>query len=205
MAHCHTPARRLPPLGRTSPPTVAAAAVSLLQDAASLAQLKADGNSHFAKKEYDTAIACYDKALGMVPADAADAALLHSNKAACHMMHKRCVAGWMGAWEGRRAELATHRSACTCACSPPALTPRRLCPPCPPSPGAASRRPCPSAPPRSMGSPTFSRRWCAVQRRWSSWASTRWAGSWGDFTCGMDGARMTVEQLGRHRVDGLVG
>ncbi|PSC77038.1 Tetratricopeptide repeat 1 [Micractinium conductrix] len=67
----------------------AAAAALSAEDAASLAQLKADGNSHFAKKEYDTAIACYDKALGMVPADAADAALLHSNKAACHMMHKR--------------------------------------------------------------------------------------------------------------------
>lgn len=57
----------------------------------SLAQLKSDGNSHFAKKEYDAALAAYDKALGMVPADAADAALLHSNKAACHMMQKRCV------------------------------------------------------------------------------------------------------------------
>ncbi|KAI7841257.1 hypothetical protein COHA_005030 [Chlorella ohadii] len=55
----------------------------------SLAQLKSDGNSHFAKKEYDAALAAYDKALGMVPADAADAALLHSNKAACHMMQKR--------------------------------------------------------------------------------------------------------------------
>lgn len=57
--------------------------------AASLAQLKADGNSHFAKKEYDAAMACYDKALELVPASAPDAALLHSNKAACHMMHKR--------------------------------------------------------------------------------------------------------------------
>ncbi|PRW59699.1 Tetratricopeptide repeat 1 [Chlorella sorokiniana] len=55
----------------------------------SLAQLKSDGNSHFAKKEYDAALTAYDKALGMVPADAADAALLHSNKAACHMMQKR--------------------------------------------------------------------------------------------------------------------
>lgn len=62
-----------------------------VQAAASLAQLKADGNSHFAKKEYDAAMACYDKALGLVPATAPDAALLHSNKAACHMMHKRCA------------------------------------------------------------------------------------------------------------------
>lgn len=62
-----------------------------LQAAASLAQLKADGNSHFAKKEYDAAMACYDKALELVPASAPDAALLHSNKAACHMMHKRCA------------------------------------------------------------------------------------------------------------------
>jgi tetratricopeptide (TPR) repeat protein len=60
-----------------------------VQSAESLAQLKADGNSHFAKKEYDAAIQCYDKALQLVPADAADAALLHSNKAACHMMHKK--------------------------------------------------------------------------------------------------------------------
>ncbi len=66
----------------------------------SLAQLKSDGNSHFAKKEYDAALAAYDKALGMVPADAADAALLHSNKAACHMMQKRCVLvrHWLGVW-----------------------------------------------------------------------------------------------------------
>lgn len=59
----------------------------------SLAQLKTDGNSHFAKKEYAAALSAYDKALGLVPADAADAALLHSNKAACHMMQKQCVAG----------------------------------------------------------------------------------------------------------------
>lgn len=66
----------------------------------SLAQLKSDGNSHFAKKEYEAALAAYDKALGMVPADAADAALLHSNKAACHMMQKRCVLvrHWLGVW-----------------------------------------------------------------------------------------------------------
>lgn len=61
----------------------------IVQAGESLAQLKADGNSHFAKKEYDAAIQCYDKALTLVPADAADAALLHSNKAACHMMHKK--------------------------------------------------------------------------------------------------------------------
>ncbi|EFN53322.1 hypothetical protein CHLNCDRAFT_58607 [Chlorella variabilis] len=54
-----------------------------------LAQLKADGNNNFAKREYDTALRLYDEALKLVPADAADAALLHSNKAACHMMHKR--------------------------------------------------------------------------------------------------------------------
>lgn len=62
----------------------------------SLAQLKSDGNSSFAKKDYATALAAYDKALGLVPADAADAALLHSNKAACHMMQKQCVAGQGG-------------------------------------------------------------------------------------------------------------
>ncbi|KAL4458936.1 hypothetical protein ABPG75_013801 [Micractinium tetrahymenae] len=67
-----------------------AGAAGLSADAAaSLAQLKADGNSHFAKKEYDAAMACYDKALQLVPGTAPDAALLHSNKAACHMMHKR--------------------------------------------------------------------------------------------------------------------
>lgn len=66
----------------------------------SLAQLKADGNTAFARKEYDAAIQLYDRALKLVPADAADAALLHSNKAACHMMHKRCVPGGTGAASG---------------------------------------------------------------------------------------------------------
>lgn len=72
----------------------------------SLAQLKSDGNALFAKKDYDSALTAYDKALGLVPADAADAALLHSNKAACHMMQKRWVLavvggappGCQGAW-----------------------------------------------------------------------------------------------------------
>ncbi|KAL4859108.1 hypothetical protein ACK3TF_000883 [Chlorella vulgaris] len=57
--------------------------------AEALAKLKADGNSSFAQREYDKAMQLYDEALKLVPADAADAALLHSNKAACHMMHKR--------------------------------------------------------------------------------------------------------------------
>ena len=54
-----------------------------------LAQLKHDGNNCFAKKEYAVAIGSYDKALQLVAADSAEAALLHSNKAACHMMLKK--------------------------------------------------------------------------------------------------------------------
>lgn len=76
----------------------------VVQATEALAQLKADGNNNFAKREYDTALRLYDEALKLVPADAADAALLHSNKAACHMMHKRCVrcaAAWGAAAAGR--------------------------------------------------------------------------------------------------------
>ena len=55
----------------------------------SLPQLKEEGNTLFAKKEYAKALDCYERALKLGPADQADAALLHSNKAACHMMHKK--------------------------------------------------------------------------------------------------------------------
>ena len=54
-----------------------------------LAALKEEGNKHFAQKAYEQALDCYDRALRLVPGTNPDAALLHSNKAACHMMHKK--------------------------------------------------------------------------------------------------------------------
>lgn len=54
-----------------------------------MAVLKDEGNQHFAKKEFEKALESWDKALKLVPAGDADAALLHSNKAACHMMFKK--------------------------------------------------------------------------------------------------------------------
>ncbi len=58
--------------------------------ASSLQALKEEGNTLFAKKEYERALDCYERALKILPTgDHPDAALLHSNKAACHMMHKK--------------------------------------------------------------------------------------------------------------------
>lgn len=54
-----------------------------------LASLKEEGNTAFAKKEYEKAMAAWDKALTMVDGNDKDAAILHNNKAACHLMFKR--------------------------------------------------------------------------------------------------------------------
>ena len=88
---CSRPGRAgRPAAGPTSrrqsnaPPGLAQAAAG----AAAPAALKEEGNRAFAKKEYERALECYDKAL-KVAADATESALLHSNKAACHMMGKK--------------------------------------------------------------------------------------------------------------------
>ncbi|KAL6768271.1 hypothetical protein ACKKBF_B38460 [Auxenochlorella protothecoides x Auxenochlorella symbiontica] len=59
------------------------------EEAASLASLKDEANIAFAKREYDHALATWDRALKLAPSGSTDAALLHSNKAACHMINKR--------------------------------------------------------------------------------------------------------------------
>ena len=58
-------------------------------DAEGLSQLKDEGNQLFAKKDYERALDVYDKALKLAGSDTDDAALLNSNKAACHMMLKK--------------------------------------------------------------------------------------------------------------------
>eukprot|EP00887_Chlorella_sp_A99_P006660 scaffold3.g6660.t1 len=58
-------------------------------DEAALSSLKEEGNQLFARKDYDKALETYDRALRLVAPDTPDAALLHSNKAACHMMFKK--------------------------------------------------------------------------------------------------------------------
>lgn len=54
-----------------------------------LSALRDEGNKLFGKKEYTKALECYDKALKSIPASHPDKPLLHSNKAACHMMGKK--------------------------------------------------------------------------------------------------------------------
>lgn len=73
----------------TQPPSLASLQPNMAASPESLTQLKEEGNILFAKKEYDRAMECYEKALKLVAGDHPDAALLHSNKAACHMMHKK--------------------------------------------------------------------------------------------------------------------
>ncbi len=58
-----------------------------------LTALRDEGNKHFGKKDYAKALECYDKALKSIPATHQDKPLLHSNKAACHMMGKKYVFG----------------------------------------------------------------------------------------------------------------
>lgn len=58
---------------------------------AQLTALRDEGNKLFGKKEYTKALECYDKALKSIQAGHPDKPLLHSNKAACHMMGKRYV------------------------------------------------------------------------------------------------------------------
>ena len=86
-APCHLGLAGYSPSHPTHDTTTVAS--TLLQSGQVLAQLKHEGNNCFAKKEYAVAIGSYDKALQLVPADSAEAALLHSNKAACHMMLKK--------------------------------------------------------------------------------------------------------------------
>lgn len=65
--------------------------VSMLQgdSQTQLTALRDEGNKHFGKKDYAKALECYDKALKSIPATHQDKPLLHSNKAACHMMGKK--------------------------------------------------------------------------------------------------------------------
>lgn len=58
---------------------------------AQLTALRDEGNKFFGKKEYTKAFECYDKALKSIQAGHPDKPLLHSNKAACHMMGKRYI------------------------------------------------------------------------------------------------------------------
>lgn len=58
---------------------------------AQLSNLRDEGNKHFGKKDYAKALESYDKALKLIPATHQDKPLLHSNKAACHMMAKKYV------------------------------------------------------------------------------------------------------------------
>lgn len=55
----------------------------------SIASLKEEGSRSFAMKEYEKAMAAWDRALAMPGVSSADVALLHNNKAACHMVTKR--------------------------------------------------------------------------------------------------------------------
>ena len=56
-----------------------------------MAALKKAGNDAFGNREYPKALEIYEKALKVLPADHLEAALLHSNKAACNMMLKKCA------------------------------------------------------------------------------------------------------------------
>lgn len=94
-----SPARRLSHRPPTPPPPPTSCAARCCcrppqappAGAASLAALREEGNTLFAKREYERALEAYDRALKVAGGDSADAALLHSNKAACHMMHKKWV------------------------------------------------------------------------------------------------------------------
>ena len=56
-------------------------------------KLREEANKYFGRKEYPKALEAYDRALKATPEDGTteDRALLHSNKAACHMMQQKCV------------------------------------------------------------------------------------------------------------------
>lgn len=54
-----------------------------------LNNLRDEGNTYFGKKDYAKALESYDKALKLIPSTHQDKPLLHSNKAACHMMAKK--------------------------------------------------------------------------------------------------------------------
>ena len=56
-----------------------------------MADLKDEGNKHFGLKEYNKAMSSYDRALKLLPEGHTDSVLLHSNKAACCMMLKKCA------------------------------------------------------------------------------------------------------------------
>lgn len=56
-----------------------------------VAELKDQGNKLFGGKEYIKAFELYDKAIRLLPAKHAESVLLHSNKAACSMMLKKCA------------------------------------------------------------------------------------------------------------------
>ena len=53
-----------------------------------IASLKEEGSRAFAMKEYDRAVAAWDKALALEDISKSDVALIHNNKAACHMVSK---------------------------------------------------------------------------------------------------------------------
>ncbi len=53
--------------------------------------LKEEGNKLFGTKDYTKAFASYEKAIKLLPAQHAESVLLHSNKAACSMMLKKCA------------------------------------------------------------------------------------------------------------------
>lgn len=59
-------------------------------DTTSLSGLKEEGNKLFGRKDYQKALDAYEAALKLTPEGHPDKALLHSNKAACYMMFKRC-------------------------------------------------------------------------------------------------------------------
>ena len=63
--------------------------VGMQADALAIAGFKEEGTKCFGRKEYTKAIESYEKAIKMLPEGHSDKALLHSNKAACHMMLKK--------------------------------------------------------------------------------------------------------------------
>lgn len=75
--------------GKTSPTNSPSKAGEQGDSQTQLTALRDEGNKHFGKKDYAKALECYDKALKSIPATHQDKPLLHSNKAACHMMGKK--------------------------------------------------------------------------------------------------------------------